>query len=86
MSLLNENVIPGNHGKVFGTNAKTLHDLESIKTKILEIEGIKNVLLNSEIFPREFTIHTSKLITIKEIEEKVMLTGFHAIPKSIFEL
>jgi hypothetical protein len=24
MSLLSENVIPGNHGKVFGTNAKEL--------------------------------------------------------------
>lgn len=86
MSLLNENVIPGNHGKVFSTNAKTNHDLEKIKTRVLELEGIKDVLINFEVFPREFTIHTSKLITIKEIEEKVKSTGFHAIPKSIFKL
>lgn len=86
MSLINENIIPGNHGKVFGTNAKTTRDLERIKTKILELKGIKNVLLNFEVFPREFTIHTSKLITIEAIEKKVISTGFHAIPKSIFEL
>ena len=85
MSLLNENVIPGNHGKVFGTNAKAKHDLEKIKAKILELKGIKNVLLNFDVFPREFTIYTSKLITIKEIEEKVIATGFHAIPKSLFK-
>tara|TARA_R110001606_G_scaffold127628_1_gene261963 strand:- start:1307 stop:1567 length:261 start_codon:yes stop_codon:yes gene_type:complete len=85
MSLLNENVIPGNHGKVFGTNAKAKHDLEKIKAKILELKGIKNVLLNFEVFPREFTIYTSKLITIKEIEEKVISTGFHAIPKGLFK-
>lgn len=29
MSLLSENVIPGNHGKVFGTNAKEPQTLEN---------------------------------------------------------
>ncbi|AUC84643.1 hypothetical protein CW731_04725 [Polaribacter sp. ALD11] len=86
MSLINENVIPGNHGKVFSTNAKSIHDLEKIRAKILELKGVKNVLLDLEVFPREFTIHTSKLITINEIEEKVLATGFHAIQKNAFEL
>ena len=31
MSLLSENVIPGNHGKIFGTNAKTHQELVKIK-------------------------------------------------------
>lgn len=86
MGLLNENIIPGNHGKVFGTDAKFTKDLERIKAKILELKGIKTVLLNLEVYPREFTIHTSKLITVADVEKKVMATGFHAIPKGLFEL
>jgi hypothetical protein len=31
MSLLSQNVIPGNHGKTFGTNAMEENDLTAIK-------------------------------------------------------
>jgi hypothetical protein len=86
MSLLSENVIPGNHGKIFGTNAKDDTDLERIKNSVLLIDGIKEVIINSEIFPREFTIHSTKLIKVKDIEDAVLTTGFHAIPKSLFKL
>lgn len=86
MSLLDKKIIPGNHGKTFGTNAKTSDDLKSIKTKILELEGIKSVELNNTVFPKEFTIHTSKLVTIEEIEEKVKAAGFHSVPKNTFIL
>jgi len=86
MSLLSENIIPGNHGKVFGTNAKDQKDLEIIKNKVLSLKGIKDVKINSEIFPREFTIYASKLIKVEDIENLVKLTGFHAIPKGLFEL
>jgi hypothetical protein len=37
MSLLSENVIPGNHGKTFGTNMEE-NDLTAIS--LLELEGI----------------------------------------------
>ncbi len=86
MSLLSENIIPGNHGKIFGTNAKDKQDLEKIKTKVLSIDGIKNVIINTEIYPKEFTIHTNKLVNIKDIENAVISMGFHAIPKGLFEL
>lgn len=58
MSLLNDNIIPGNHGKVFSTNATDPGDLEIIKAEILDLEGIKDVLVNFETFPVEFTVHT----------------------------
>lgn len=86
MSLLSENVIPGNHGKVFGTNAKENYNLETIKKAILKIKGIKDVIVNEDIYPREFTIHTSQIVSIKEIEDAVIAVGFHAIPKKIFPL
>jgi hypothetical protein len=34
MSLLSENVIPGNQGKVFGANAKEPQTLEKIKSAL----------------------------------------------------
>ena len=86
MSFLSDNVIPGNHGKVFGTNAINNYDLHRIKTKILSVDGIKDVIINADIFPKEFIIHTSKLVTVNDIEDIVLTTGFHAIPKDLFSL
>jgi hypothetical protein len=86
MSVLTDNVIPGNHGKIFGTNAIENIDLIEIKSSLLELDGIKEVVLNTEIFPRAFTVHTSKMIPISDIENRVKLVGFHAIPKDLFEL
>lgn len=86
MSVLKDNVIPGNHGQIFGTNAIEEVDLISIKSSVLQLDGIKDVLLNAETFPREFTVHTSKMVAINDIENKVKSIGFHAIPKDLFEL
>ncbi len=85
MSLLSENVIPGNSGKIFETNANKESDLERIKNKIFLLKGIKDVKINSEVFPKEITVYTSKLVEVKDIEKKVRLTGFHAIPKDFLE-
>ena len=86
MSLLSENIIPGNHGKTFGTNAENHEDLLKIKDAISQMEGIKGVLVHEDKFPKEFTIHTKSMVSVKEIEDTVIKTGFHAIPKSLFEL
>ncbi|MEZ4970659.1 MAG: heavy-metal-associated domain-containing protein [Flavobacteriaceae bacterium] len=85
MGILSENVIPGNHGKVFGTNAKEVNDIRRIKENLLKIEGVKNVIFNDD-FPVEFTVYTTKMVEIKEIENMVKGLGFHAIPKGLFSL
>ena len=51
-SLLSENVIPGNQGKVFGTNAKEPQNLEKIKSALELIDGIKDVILHLDVYPR----------------------------------
>ena len=86
MSFLSDNVIPGNHGKVFGTNATSNYDLERIRVKLLSLDGIKEVLINADVFPKEFVIHTSKVVTVKDIEDLVLTTGYHAIEKDLFEI
>lgn len=81
MSLITENIIPGNQGKVFGTNAMKENDLAEIKKSLLTIDGIKEVQLHLDIFPKEFTVFATKMIPIATIENKVKTVGFHAIPK-----
>lgn len=83
MSLLTDNVIPGDHGKVFGTNAKEDSELTAIKKSLLKIDGVTEVHIDNAVFPREFTVFTSKVISVDEIERQVKSIGFHAIPKQI---
>ena len=86
MSLLSENVIPGNRRKVFGTNAKEPQTLEKIKSALELIDGIKDVILHLDVYPRELTIHTSKMVTVKEIEDAVKAIGYHVIPRHDFPI
>lgn len=86
MSLISENVIPGNHGKTFETNAKELEDLELIKNATLRVNGVEKVIIDADTYPKQFTVHTSKMVEVKAIEDEINKTGFHAIPKAIFPL
>ena len=83
MSLLTDNVIPGDHGKIFGTNAKEDSELTAIKESLLKMDGVTQVHINNAVFPREFTIFTSKVISVAEIERQVKSIGFHAVPKQV---
>ncbi|MCE2612506.1 heavy-metal-associated domain-containing protein [Flavobacteriaceae bacterium D16] len=84
MSLLAEHIIPGDSGKVFTTNATKESDLERIKRMVMGVQGVKDVIIVKKVFPREFIIHTHKLVAVSEIENAVKLPGFHLIPKGIF--
>ena len=86
MSIMSDNVIPGKQGKVFGTNARRKEDLEFIKEKVLELDGIDYVILDPDAFPKAFTVFTKKLVRVHDIEEKVKTSGFHAIPKESIEI
>ena len=83
MSLLNENIIPGEHGKIFGTNANEEIELIEIKNKLLQMDGISDVQINNAIFPKEFTVFTNKVLTIEDVERAVKSIGYHAIPKAL---
>lgn len=86
MSLLTENIIPGNHGKIFGTDASTDDQMEHMKLRLQKIDGVNLVSLIKGVFPKEFIIYTSKLISISTIQDQVNKMGLHAIPKGLFEL
>lgn len=82
MSLISENIIPGAYGKTFVTNAKEHRNLEKIKKEILKVKGIKDVVVNEKVFPKQLEIHSKILVSVKKIEKAVISAGFHAIPKT----
>jgi len=85
MSLISEQVVPDNQGQIFGTDAQESEDLEKIKEKIMDLEGVKKVVIYDEVFPREFKIYTDRLVEVKIIEDAVIPLGFHVVPKDFLE-
>lgn len=88
MSLLTENVIPGNHGRIFTTNASTDILMDKIRTGLERVDGVEKVIPIEEVSPREFIVRTSKLVTVQTIENAVQRMGLnlHVIPKGIFPM
>lgn len=86
MSLISDNVIPGDHGTIFETNAKEDYDLNRVKMLIEQVDGVKDVMINTDEYPYTMIVHTSKLVKIIDIENEAKKSTFHVIPKSIFSL
>ncbi|WP_431160565.1 heavy-metal-associated domain-containing protein [Flagellimonas beolgyonensis] len=86
MSLLSENVVPDNRGKIFTTNAQNEDDLMAIKSTLIKLRGIDEILIDTKKFPRELVIRTSKMVSVKEIQNQVEPLGFDIIPKGIFAI
>ena len=84
MSLLSEQIIPGDSGRVFITNASSASDLKRIRQAVLRVDGVEDVIIAEEVFPREFIIHTNKLVSVTDIENAVKPMKFHLIPKGVF--
>jgi hypothetical protein len=82
MSLLSENIFPGKHGKVFGTDAKFDDDLYEIERFLKSYNGIKKIELKKDKFPVEIKIFTSKVIKVNDLMKDYKKTGFHLIDKN----
>lgn len=86
MSYLTKNIIPGEMGKVFSTNAREKKDLLKIKKALNNIPGIEDIQINLKVFPVEITIYTKSVVSIETVENEVKRFGFHAIPKGVFQV
>jgi len=86
MSYLTKNIIPGDYGKVFSTDARKKKDLDKIQKAILKIPGIQDVIVDKSKFPVEIIIHTRSVVSIKTVENEVKRFGFHVIPKGVFQV
>jgi len=86
MSLQSENVIPGEHGKTFTVNIDTQEEFEGIKDEVLKLDGIRDVIFNSDTYPHEVTVHTHKLVLVKDVQIAIRDAGYHAMPKDLYPL
>lgn len=88
MSFFNDNVLPGDTGRVFRTNAEESEDLHEIAEKVYHLEGVHDVGINRDVFPVEFTIHSDdfSVVSIDDIEQAAIDCGFHLIPRSNFNV
>ena len=84
MTITSENIIPGEHGKTFGTNANSASEVESVKNAILEVEHVEEVNVKDDVFPVEITVYTAEMVPIKDVQQAVISVGFHVIPKTVF--
>ncbi|MCL8006087.1 heavy-metal-associated domain-containing protein [Gelidibacter japonicus] len=83
MTYINDNVIPGNHGKTFTTDVRSPEEKSKLKAAIMKINGVANVIFE-DTYPLEVTIHTDKVVHVSEIQEKATELKFHVIAKGPF--
>ena len=84
MSFLSENVIPGNYGKKFTTDANDSEEFKQLHEALMSIEGVKDVIFEEGSNPLVFVIHTMKVVSVKDIEDKVKTLNIHAFPTGPF--
>lgn len=84
MSFLSENVIPGNYGKKFTTDAKHQDEYTKIQDTLMELDGVKDVMFEDTDQPVVFVVHTNKVVSVKDIEDSVRQLNLHAVPTGPF--
>lgn len=84
MSFLSENVIPGNYGKKFTTDADEQEEFEKIREALRTLDGVKDVMFEQGSKPTVFVVHTNKVVSVKDIEDRVKAVDLHAIPTGPF--
>lgn len=84
MTFISENVIPGNYGKKFTTDAKHPEDFRQIEEALMTLDGIKDITFEEGSKPTVFIVHTNKVVDVKTIEHKVKELNLHAVPTGPF--
>lgn len=84
MSYINDIVIPGETGRVFTTNIKDKDKIENLKTLLLQMEGVTDVIVNQNSFPSELRLLTDRVLDISDLESVANTNGYHIIPKSFY--
>lgn len=81
MTFITENIIPGNYGKKFATDADDPAEKERLKEVLMEIDGVTDVIFDDGKHPLVFTIHTNKVVNISKVQDKANELDFHVIAK-----
>ncbi|MBA6154149.1 heavy-metal-associated domain-containing protein [Gelidibacter maritimus] len=83
MTYINDNVIPGNHGKTFRTDVRSPEEKSQLKAAIMKIDGVTDVIF-ADAYPSELTVHTEKVVEVNDIQDIASDLDFHVIAKGPF--
>ena len=86
MGVIEQDVIPGNHGKIFKVDIEDEFEFSDVQETVMQLDGVKDVLFDDGVFPHEIIIHTEDLVKIADIQAAVKKHGYDAIPESLFPL
>lgn len=86
MGVIEENVIPGNHGKVFKVDIEDEFEFSDVHDSVMRLNGVKDVLFDDGVFPHEVIVHTDDLVKISDVQQAVKQHGYDAIPEGLFPL
>ncbi len=84
MSFLSENVIPGNYGKKFTTDANEPNEINEILDTLMSLDGVKEVIFEEGSNPTTFVIYTHSIVKVDDITDKVKELNLHAVPTGPF--
>lgn len=84
MTFISENIIPGNYGKKFTTDIESPTEKSKLKAAIMQIDGVKDMFFEEDVFPLEFTVHTNKVVSISDIQHKATELEYHVFAKGPF--
>lgn len=84
MTFISENIIPGNYGKKFTTDVDEASEQAKLEAAIMEIEGVKDVIFEKDVFPLVFTVYTNQVVDITDLQNKAKELGCHIIAKEPF--
>jgi hypothetical protein len=84
MTFISENIIPGNYGKKFTTDVDEASEQVKLEAAIMEVEGVKDIIFEKDVYLLEFTVHTKRVVNITDLQNKAMELGFHVIAKEPF--
>ncbi|OBX26514.1 hypothetical protein LX77_00917 [Gelidibacter algens] len=84
MTFISENIIPGNYGKKFTTDVDEASEQAKLEAAIMDVEGVKDVVFEKDVFPLVFTVYTNQVVDITDLQNKALELGFHVIAKEPF--
>lgn len=84
MSFISENVIPGNYGKKFTTDANDTEEINQIKEALMALEGVKDVIFEEGSSPTVFIVQTHQVVKVDDVKNTVKVLNLHAVPTGPF--
>lgn len=63
---------------MFNINTENREQMKRVVTVLIKIPEVKKVIFNCDVYPHLMTVHTSKLLRVSRLLDKINDMGFQA--------